>query len=476
MVNLTHQPETKQSAPRILALREFSSQLASGTSLNRPKDWQAFERLARDLFANMTGDVHADLNGRSGQPQSGVDVSAVDQRTRCQIGVQCRGRGDGSAWRTRHLTAKELRDEAEKARSFHPKLDLFVVLTTGPNDAKLKKAAADLNHRYAREGLFEVQVHGWDWLEGRLAHYPDLAIRYGLIAVATPALQGAPISSAIAQQIGVRLSAAIALMNDHRNIDDRFTLQNISSHLGYSDWRLLEGIAEGRSDVGATEIARIAQALGINEQWLLEGKRAPFLVDPEDYRGAEEQLSSIERLKPRRIVFVRQKEEDFESIVVVELDDFRWVTFHWDHPTSSHVGGTGRHQLLEYCCLIRQLYRTLDHPGTCTLHGKHLDKAAFVRLWEGDIYPGALLRWGHNDPWWIDFAELAETRVDKKAVHGRELRHAIRIARSVLAEYQRPSERNGWMRGLLIQAGLPADQRKHLERYPLDLGLPQSPE
>lgn len=107
-----------------------------------------------------------DLHGRNGQPQSGVDVSGVDQRTRIQVGIQCRGRGDGSIWTNSRLTQKELREEAAKARSFYPKLDVFVVLTTGPNDTQLKKAAAEISERHARDGSFEVQVHGWDWLEG----------------------------------------------------------------------------------------------------------------------------------------------------------------------------------------------------------------------------------------------------------------------------------------------------------------------
>jgi len=456
---------------RSQAVRAFAAGLSGATSLNRPKDWQAFERLTRDLFVRITGDVHMDLNGRNGQPQSGVDVSGVDQRTRVQVGIQCRGRGDGSAWTDSRLTQKELREEVAKARRFYPKLDVFVVVTTGPNDVRLKKAAAEISERHASEGSFEVQVHGWDWLEGRLSEHADVAIRYGIIAAANLGVHDAATASTIAKQIGSRLATAVELINDRRSVNERFTLQSISKHLGFPDWRKLEAITEGRSDVSASELVNVAQTLGISEQWLLEGKRTPFLVDPEDYRGAEEQFDSIRRVNPRRIVFVRQSEEDFESIVAAEIDDFRWVTFHWDYPTSSHVGGTGKYQLLEYCCLIRRIYRTFDHPGACTLHGKHLGKADFMRLWEGDVYPGTFLHWGHNDHWWIDFAELAKERVEGTSKSARELREAIRIARVVLANHQGPSERNGWMRTQLVDAGIPVNERKPATRYPLDFGL-----
>src|SRR5258708_18821612 len=137
---------------------------------NRPRDWQEFERLTRELLSRITLDVHTDLNGRSGQPQAGVDVSCIDQR-RQRIGVQCRGR-DGEAFGgDGRVTAKELKGEVAKAKTFRPALDKFVLLTLGPNDSRLKEAAAKLTEKHQREGLFEVHFHGWDWIEARLSEH-----------------------------------------------------------------------------------------------------------------------------------------------------------------------------------------------------------------------------------------------------------------------------------------------------------------
>ena len=201
-----------EKGTRAAQVRAFASSLANGTSLNRPRDWQAFERLARDLFGRITGDVHTDLHGRNGQPQSGVDVVGVDQHSRARVGVQCRGRGDDSAWSTSRLTGREIQAEVEKARRYYPKLDVFVILTTGPNDVTWTKTVARLNERHRRSGDFEIQVHGWDWIEGKLGSHFDLAVQHGLIAVVTPIeLNTAP--SMIAREIGCRLMAGIGLMN-----------------------------------------------------------------------------------------------------------------------------------------------------------------------------------------------------------------------------------------------------------------------
>jgi hypothetical protein len=266
------------------------------------------------------------------------------------------------------------------------------LLTTGPNDVASKKTAAAFN-RPRGGAAIRVEVHGWDWIEGRLAEHFDLAVQYGLIAVVQAMPGNGQRPSKIAQQIGSRFAAALDMMNAGRTGNDRFTLQGIAKHVGFPDWHLLEEIAEGRSKANLADLALIANGLGLNESWLVEGKESPFSVDPQDYAGADEQYHSILRLKPREIVFVRQEQKDFESIVVTQLDEFNWISFRWDHPMSSHVGGTGRRQLFEYCCLMRRLYRTFDFPGRIGLFGRHVSSADFMRLLTGDIYISGHVAW-----------------------------------------------------------------------------------
>jgi hypothetical protein len=76
-----------------------------------------------------------------------------------------------------------------------------------------------------------------------------------------------------------------------------------------------------------------------------------------------------------------------------------------------------------------------------------------------------------NDQWWIDFAELAEDRVEGTSAQERELREDIHIARRVLVDYQRSSERHSWMRSTLIEVGIPIHEAMSTARYPLDANL-----
>lgn len=136
-----------------------------------PSDWQAFERLIRDLFEREWETDDAQANGRSGQKQAGVDVYGTDRRHDKWVGIQCKGRKGGYGGK---VTAKELRDEVEKAKGFVPKLDRFVLATTAPNDANIQKVARQLNEQHRENHLFEVSILSWDEIKAYLDRHPQI--------------------------------------------------------------------------------------------------------------------------------------------------------------------------------------------------------------------------------------------------------------------------------------------------------------
>ena len=83
----------------------------SSYHLPAPSDWQAFERFTRDLFSAIWEDPRAQMNGRSGQPQAGVDVFGTSARTGALEGVQCKGK---DARYGHSVTIDELKNEVSK--------------------------------------------------------------------------------------------------------------------------------------------------------------------------------------------------------------------------------------------------------------------------------------------------------------------------------------------------------------------------
>ena len=126
-----------------------------------PNDPAAFESLCLDLWQEIC-EGHAQKNGRSGQPQAGVDIFGQQQGK--WIGVQCKQK-DGLL---RHrVTHNELAKEVAAALEFTPPLSKFVLATTGPRDAGIQELARVLTTQHRGRGLFEVEVWCWDdiWIE-----------------------------------------------------------------------------------------------------------------------------------------------------------------------------------------------------------------------------------------------------------------------------------------------------------------------
>lgn len=139
----------------------------SSTQLPKPKDWQDFERKTCTLFACVLGDPRTRLNGRSGQPQHGVDVYGRRGGTGTEwVGVQCKLSGD-------EITEAELKAELGKAAKFSPAINEFVLVTTAPRDAKIQAVARQLTTSYSNtQRPIVVEVWGWQDVEDEAAKHP----------------------------------------------------------------------------------------------------------------------------------------------------------------------------------------------------------------------------------------------------------------------------------------------------------------
>src|SRR6266851_809718 len=144
-------------------------------ALPPPNNWQDFEALCFDLYSRVWKTNDAEMHGRRGQPQAGVDVYGHDRVEGRFTGVQCKGKEEGYG---AALTKTELRAEIEKAKAFEPPIEVFVVTTTAPNDATLQKLAREISDAHAKQGLFEVRVQGWQTLRQRITDYPELLTKH----------------------------------------------------------------------------------------------------------------------------------------------------------------------------------------------------------------------------------------------------------------------------------------------------------
>lgn len=128
-------------------------------ALRPPSNWQDFEKLCKKLWGEIWECDEIQLNGRSGQAQSGVDVYGTPKGGTDYYGIQCKGR---SAYVHSQFTEKEILAEIEEAKTFEPPLKKLYLATTAPNDAKTQVFVRRKNQEHIEQGLFEVYIFGWE--------------------------------------------------------------------------------------------------------------------------------------------------------------------------------------------------------------------------------------------------------------------------------------------------------------------------
>jgi tetratricopeptide (TPR) repeat protein len=142
----------------------------SSVSIPQPKDWQAFERHSRLLFECSLGDPHTQNNGRSGQPQHGVDIFGRRASTGDMVGIQCKGKDVDYGG---EVTNAELRREVTKTEKFQPSIKEFILITTSPDDANIQQSARLLEQEVQAKGRdLKIAVWGWGRLQQEIVRFP----------------------------------------------------------------------------------------------------------------------------------------------------------------------------------------------------------------------------------------------------------------------------------------------------------------
>lgn len=157
----------------------------SSLSLPPPRNWQDFEDLCCDLWRRLWADPMAQKNGRSGQPQAGVDVFGRPNAGDQWEGVQCKLKANSAS-----LTRKEIEIEVERAKTFEPALSKLLIATTAPRAANTQKVARQITAAQLKKGSFPVGVVFWEDILLHLASFPDLVAKHF------------PITNIIVQKVG----------------------------------------------------------------------------------------------------------------------------------------------------------------------------------------------------------------------------------------------------------------------------------
>ncbi|MFF3099970.1 hypothetical protein [Viridibacillus arvi] len=133
-------------------------------------NWGDFEELMLDIYKLEWNDKNAQLNGRGGQVQCGVDV--FSSISGLNSGVQCKKKDEYLAGST--LTLKEIDEEVNKALNFIPKLNSFYISYTGSRDVKLQEKARIITEDHRKKKLFSVHILSWEEIESLIKKHSEI--------------------------------------------------------------------------------------------------------------------------------------------------------------------------------------------------------------------------------------------------------------------------------------------------------------
>lgn len=130
-------------------------------TLRKPENWQYFESLCKKLWGELWEIPHKiKKNGRLGQPQNGVDVYGIPKGENGYWGIQSKGKNDD--YLNSKLTNSEIDEEIKKAKTFSPKLEVFIIATTQSKDVGIEQYVREKDIENRKNGSFEIILLCWE--------------------------------------------------------------------------------------------------------------------------------------------------------------------------------------------------------------------------------------------------------------------------------------------------------------------------
>ncbi|MES2898665.1 MAG: helix-turn-helix transcriptional regulator [Pseudomonadota bacterium] len=394
-----------------------------------PTEPSAFERLCHDLFAELWGDPNAQLFGRSGQRQNGVDIFGLDNRAaRALCGVQCKVR----QLQDSGLSIKDIQAEIALAEQFTPSLERFLVATTARRDARLQEQVLAISQAREADNKFSVGLLSWDDIKLEMqAHPKTLKKHYPTFFIEPSPASTITLSS---KETSRRLVKVINLLNAARG-NPRLTPSRLAEMLGFDRSSDIENILTGDREATLSFLRAFASLFSVNPEWLMHGEGDPFYLDDVFYFDALEALPLIVSSKPERVFFTRSESYEGACTITLQYGPYNYRTLPNQWHVSGIVGATGTHQLVSLYKLMRIIYESNEIHGS----GQVANEKTFNALANGSIFAGSVLGGPlhTNQDWWFALLDLDHKYVTSPHYgewYGESLLDAQRIIRKVLSE------------------------------------------
>ena len=233
--------------------------------------------------------------------------------------------------------------------------------------------------------------------EGRPLEQPMSAEQLGKAPQTAPKNRSTEVDG-----VADRFKQVLTMMNAaHRGRE--FTIASLAREMSLESIGNLESVFNGEREPSFEFIDRFCRTFCVNEGWLVEGKGQPYwnderaLTDPYDY------LPELQKADPGAIYFIRSNSETGQAFILLKFSDFKYKILPRYWHISDDVGTGGQRQLLSFYHLI-QAVREKGLYHKC--FGRSLTHDVFMKLLDGEVFPGSVLIKTFENPWWDDFTDI----------------------------------------------------------------------
>lgn len=411
---------------------------------NRPKNWQDFERLCCDLWRSIWKDPNTQMHGRNGQKQYGVDIFTSPEYVNGPIGIQCKGR---ISWEnSKNLTITELENEIDKAKSFTPKLKLFLIAYSGPSDSKLQKKASEITEKHRENELFSVQIFSWEDIWSFLLNNLDVfQIHYEYLVTSKDIREKLEYIDAKVEKVSEQLDQLAILVTKNsslpegvlteegKNVANRFlsvfehhkiSRPTIAEILANFSIKLIDLYTPNSllSHINNELLTFIQDLFDVEKDWILSGgKCINRALTPERmwYKNPQSFVWRLLELKKKgkrcRVLFMRAKGSDFHKayskgdehdkpenvMVVIEIrhlsnTGIEYITYEkWEYERWNYW--RSRHYIKILIMFLEKLHKL---NGAYWFIGLTLEQADFTKLTSCEFFPASILNKESFNPIW----------------------------------------------------------------------------
>jgi hypothetical protein len=145
-------------------------------TIGKPENWQDFESLCKKLWGEIWEIPNKiKKNGRLGQEQAGVDVYGVPKGEQNYWGIQAKGKDE---YAHAKLTENEILNEIKKAKTFKPKLSVYIIATTSNKDSKIEEFVRLKDIENQKSDSFEILLYCWEDIVDLLEEHTNVLTWY----------------------------------------------------------------------------------------------------------------------------------------------------------------------------------------------------------------------------------------------------------------------------------------------------------